>query len=58
MKGAISLDDIPDYECDYIGITSIKYYDKIKNTIIKLIGHQNENNTILLYNIMGDFGNS
>ena len=50
-------EDIPEYEYDYILITSNKYFQEIRSTIVKIIGEENKNKIISVFDAFGDFRN-
>lgn len=57
IVGGIRLENIPKLKYDYIYISSSKYFQEIKENIIKIIGIRNEDKIISLCDVFGDFRN-
>ncbi len=58
MDGKMILpENINNYDYDYICVTSMKYFSEIKDKLISLLGEENENKIIGLYDALGDFRN-
>lgn len=54
----IPLEEISKCEFDYICITTGKFFEEIKQEILELIGNENENKVISIYDVIGDFRNA
>lgn len=50
-------ENLSNYNYDYILITSSKYYQKIRNSVIELIGEKNKDKVISISDAFGDFRN-
>lgn len=58
IGGALILpEELPNYEYDYICITSSKYFQEIRDTVVELIGEENKDKVISIYDAFGDFRN-
>ncbi len=51
-------ENIIQYHYDYICVTSTKYFREIKDKLINLLGKENEDKIISLYDALGDFRNA
>ncbi|MCI8946958.1 MAG: class I SAM-dependent methyltransferase [Lachnospiraceae bacterium] len=51
-------EDIQNYKYDFIYVTSSQYYKEIKRNIIELIGNENGDKVVSVYDVFGDFRNS
>lgn len=49
--------DFKEFEYDYICITSSKFFEEIRQEVVKAIGKENESKIISIYDAFGDFKN-